>query len=156
MKRTALFGLVLLAVVTLAAGAQARGGMTGPRSAAQIDEVELTGRLVLAENELPVLVSGGVEYTLRIPPALSTELQVSSGQQAAISGYLVERASFDLLTTQRQVMVRSMEVGGTRYVLPADARGGRHMMGDRRDWRGRAPQRAPAVPDSPRAPRSRR
>ena len=147
MKRTALFVIVMLVAVVFAATAQARSGFVGPRSGVEFDEVELRGLLRLAENELPIMVSAGVEYTLRIPPALSSELQVSGGQQVNVAGYLVERASFDLLSTQRLVMVRSIEIDGTKYVLPADGFGGR---------RGRTPHAAPGRSDDWRSPRGRR
>lgn len=140
MRRTTLFVMVLMLAVVFSASAQMRGGAVGPRGGGSFEEVELAGRLRLAANELPVLISGGQEYTLRIPPALSAEFSVSNGQQATVSGYLIERASFDLLGTQRVVMVRAIEVGGTRYVMPVGT-AGRQMMGDRGSPRSRGGRR---------------
>lgn len=155
MKRTAILGIVLLVVVAFGAAAQARGGAFMGAPGTTPEEVELSGRLQLQSGQLPVLVSGGQEYTLRIAPTLSAELDVTSGQQASVSGYLVERQSMDLLGSERVVMVRSIEVGGTKYVMPSRHMGatGRHMMEGpmmygptgRRDSRGR-------FDDAPRAP----
>ena len=170
MKRTAVLGIVLLVVVSFSAAAQARGGAFMGTPGATPEEVELSGRLQLQSGELPVLVSDGQEYTLRIAPALSAELDVTSGQQASVSGFLVERQSLDLMGSERVVMVRSIEVGGTKYVMPSGHMGatGRHMMQGpmmhgptgRRDSRGRfddaprAPQPAPRTPQT--APRGGR
>lgn len=150
MKRIAVLGIALLMVVSFTAAAQARGGRFMGSPGTALEEVELAGRLQLQSGELPVLVSGGQEYTLRIAPALSAELDVTSGQQASVTGYLGERQVPDLLGSERVVMVRSIEVGGTKYVMPSRSMGGtgRHMMfgpTDRRDPRGR-------FDDAPRAP----
>ena len=136
MKRQIILVLLVAIAATATVSAQARGGMMGP--AASAEEVELTGRLRLVRDQLPVLVSGADEYVLRISPALSSEFQVTNNQQVSVSGVMVEHQSRDLLGTTRTVMVRSMEVGGTRYVMPS--RGA--MMGDH-TWGGRGGRMAP-------------
>ncbi|TVR51170.1 MAG: hypothetical protein EA426_20230 [Spirochaetaceae bacterium] len=124
MKRTALMVVVLIvaAAVSATAQMQMRGGMVG-RSAAPGEDVELTGRLRLVKDELPVLIVGATEYTLRIAPALSAEFTVSNNQQVSLSGYLVERTSRDLLGTSRTVMVQSITIGASTYVMPQTAAG---------------------------------
>lgn len=136
MKRQIILVLLVAIAATATVSAQARGGMMGP--AASAEEVELTGRLRLVRDQLPVLVSGANEYVLRISPALSSEFQVTNNQQVSVSGFMVEHQSRDLLGTTRAVMVRSMEVGGTRYVMPS--RG--PMMGGEA-WGGRGGRSAP-------------
>lgn len=127
MKYRVVLILVLFGALAVGVSAQPRGGMMGPMGAtggwagAESEEVELTGQLRLAADELPVLVSGGTEYVLRIAPALAAEFQARNGQQVTVSGYLFETRSRDLITTTRSVMVQSIEIGGTKYVLPAQA-----------------------------------
>ena len=143
MKRIVMTMLLVAVVTTVTVSAQARGGMMGP--AASAEEVELTGRLRLVRDEFPVLVSGANEYVLRISPVLSSEFQVTNNQQVSVSGVMVEHQSRDLLGTTRTVMVRSIDVGGTRYVMP---RGGAMMGGDARGGRGGRGGRS--APDGPR------
>lgn len=138
MKRRIVLAVGFMMVVALVAGAQMRGGAVGSFAApgfSEAEEVELTGRLKLERDQLPALVAAGREYTLRIAAALSAELEVADGQEVTVSGYLMERASRDLLGTTTIVMVRAVEAGGTRYVMPAM---GHMRMG--------APQPSPASP----------
>ena len=116
MKRITLIGLVLLAGLTLAVSAQGFRGsrMTGPATAAE--EVTYTGRIRLVEGNLPVLVVGNEEYTLQINPALAQEAEITSNANARVSGFLREFRSSDLLSEERILHVRTIEVGGTRYV----------------------------------------
>ncbi len=121
MKRRMVLIVGLMAAVALVASAQMHGGAAGSFGGPNVtepEEVELTGRLQLERDQLPALESAGREYTLRIAPALSAELDVVNGQEVTVSGYLVERASRDLLGTTTIVMVRTIEVDGTRYVMP--------------------------------------
>ena len=146
MKRTTILVIALALVVVFSASAQRRGGMMGP--AGDVEEVELSGRLRLISNELPVLVSGADEYTLRISPVLSSEFTATDGQQVSVSGFLMERPSRDLLGTSRNVMVRTIEIGGSRYVMPQGRASG-PMMRDNVD-------RGPRRPTHPAAPRRER
>jgi uncharacterized protein YdeI (BOF family) len=99
-------------------GSAGRGGMMGGATWDDVEETSLAGRLVLAEDEFPVLSSGGEEYSLRIHPALSSEVTVRNGQQVSVEGFVREFQSFDLMGTERIVHVTAMEVDGTRVVLP--------------------------------------
>jgi hypothetical protein len=100
-----------------AGGFAGRGGMMGT-AWDDVEETSLAGRLQLAEDEFPVLNSGGEEYSLRIHPTLSSEVSVRNGQQISVDGYVREFQSFDLMGTERIVHVTAMEVDGTRVVLP--------------------------------------
>ena len=137
MKRRIILVLLVAIVATATVSAQMRGGLMG-RALSSAEEVELTGRLRLVRDQLPVLVSGTDEYVLRISPALSSEFQVTNDQQVRVSGFMVEHQSRDLLGTTRTVMVRSIDVGGTRYVMP-----GRGAMMGGEGWGGRADRFAP-------------
>lgn len=138
--------LVLLVVAAAGAAAQ-RGPGTMHRDALQTrEETTLSGRLALAEGELPVLVVGAASYTLRIPPVLAGELEVSNNASVTVTGMLRETPSRDLLTTNRVVMVRVFETGGTRHVLSGDM--GRGAMGPPAD------NRRPAQPEN-RSPDNR-
>ncbi|TVR04593.1 MAG: hypothetical protein EA403_04675 [Spirochaetaceae bacterium] len=148
MKRIMMVLVLVAVAATVTVSAQARGGMMGP--AASAEEVELTGRLRLVREQLPVLVSGTNEYVLRISPALSSEFQVTNNQQVSVSGFMVEHQSRDLLGTTRTVMVRSMEVGGTRYVMPNR---GSMMGGDA--WGGRRSPRDGGRDSGPQGPMPR-
>ncbi|TVQ16980.1 MAG: hypothetical protein EA382_19415 [Spirochaetaceae bacterium] len=147
MKYRVVLVLLLLGALAVGVSAQPRGGMAGPMGAhgpmgaggmfgGQAEEVELSGQLRLAAGELPVLVSGGTEYVLRIMPVLAAEFDARSGQQVTVAGYLSETRSRDLLTTTRSVMVRSIQIGGTTYVVPGVA-GGPARMRTAPDVRGR-------------------
>jgi hypothetical protein len=125
-----------------AGGFAARGGMLGS-AWDDAEETSLSGRLELAADEFPVLNSGGAEYTLRISPALSSELSVRNGQQISVEGYVREFPSFDLMGTERIVHVTAMEADGTRVVLPdgwggpgEGVRGGNAMRGGSPRGRG--------------------
>ncbi len=127
MKHRILMVLVLISTVAFAASAQMRGGMMQmhggagagfPGETDEVTQVELTGQLRLEANRLPVLVADGEEYTLQMPHALSAELEVSDGQTVQVSGYRFERPSRDLLGPVTTVMVLSIEVDGTRYIMP--------------------------------------
>ena len=87
----------------------------------------ITGRIVLEEDTLPVLVAGQMRYDLLIHPSLASNISVESGSTVSVEGYVREAASFDLLGTERRIMVTAFESGGTRVVLPEGrgARGGR-------------------------------
>lgn len=100
-----------------AGGFEGRGGMMGPVWD-DVEETSLAGRLQLADDEFPVLNSGGEDYSLRIHPTLSSEVSVRNGQQISVDGYVREFQSFDLMGTERIVHVTAMEVDGTRVVLP--------------------------------------
>lgn len=138
MKRTALvIGMMVIGFAMVSAqgfggqglGAQPPGGPgfggQGPFGAGPVEqeEVELTGRLQLAEDELPVLLAGGQEYTLLIPPTLAAEIEVSNNQQVSVEGLSVERPSFDLLGNDTFVHVRVIEIGNDRYILPENQAG---------------------------------
>jgi len=120
-----------------APGAQGFGRGIGPVATADADEVELTGRLRLAEDEAPILVASGTEYILHIAPAIAAEIEVSNNQQVTVEGVAVERPSMDLLGSDTIVHVQVMEVGNDRYILPAQPAGPRGgapgMMGPRFD-----------------------
>lgn len=139
MKRRMVLAAALMAVVVLASSAQMRergGAAIDTPGLTEAQEVELTGRLRLERDQLPVLVAADREYTLRIAPALGAELDVATGQEVAVAGYLMERASRDLLGTTAFVMVRAIEVNGTRYVMPVIG----HMRGDVPRTSGPAPR----------------
>jgi hypothetical protein len=133
MKHRTIMVLALISVVAFTASAQMRGGMMhmhgdtgrGPAwGTEEAAEVDLSGTLRLAVNQLPVLVADGEELTLQIPPVLAAEIQVRDGQAVQVSGYRFQRPSRDLLGPVSVVMVHAIEVDGTRYVMPA-------MMGSR-------------------------
>ncbi len=117
--------VALMVAVAFAASAQMHAGAGQAAGNADVEEIELTGRLRLERDQLPVLTVDGREYTLRIAPALSAEFEVRNGQEVSVSGFLLERPSRDLLGTTSIVMVRAIEVGGTRYVMPMQVM--RHM-----------------------------
>ena len=142
MKRTMVISLVLITLAAGVAVAQPWGGDAGfsggPWAQGEAPELEtLEGRLRLAEDERPVLVAGGEEYTLAIHPALVAELSVSNGQSVTVEGFVTTFPSRDLLGDERVVHVRAFEAGGTRVVIPegvgpAGGRmGGRPMAGGR-------------------------
>tara|TARA_B100000614_G_scaffold249707_1_gene259015 strand:+ start:523 stop:1047 length:525 start_codon:yes stop_codon:yes gene_type:complete len=83
------------------------------------EETELTGRLQLAEDQAPVLTSGGTDYVLHIHPALAQEVSVRNGQTITVTGYVANVASPDLLGEDHFVRVTAIEVDGTRVVLPS-------------------------------------
>ncbi len=146
MKRTILLGSVMIVLVFGVAAAQGRmsgpgfqgsdgwgfhgPGMGGPGYGyagrdVEVEEVQRTGRLVLAENEFPAMTVGSVTYTLRIHPALIDEVNLRNGQEITVTGDLVEMKSPDLLTTYRVIHVATLESGGTKFVAPDDGIGGR-------------------------------
>ena len=147
MKHRVILVLVLFGALVVGVSAQPRGGMMGPMgahggaaggwAADEAEEIELTGQLRLAADELPVLVSGGTEYVLRIAPVLAAEIEVRNGQQVTVSGSLFETRSRDLLSTTRSVMVRSIRIGSNTYVLPAAAGGHGRMMRGTPEAQGR-------------------
>lgn len=123
MKRTTLLiGMMVIGAALVSA--QGFGFGVGP-AADEAEEVELTGRLRLVEDEAPVLVASGTEYVLHIAPAMATEIEVSNNQQVTVEGFAIERPSMDLLGTDTIVHVRVMEVGNDRYILPFDPAGPR-------------------------------
>ena len=113
MKRT-IATLILLAALT---------GLVVAQSRADVEAQTITGRIVLEEDTLPVLVSGQTSYDLLIHPSLASEISVQSGETVTVEGYVRETASFDLLGTDNRVMVTAFESGGTRVVLPSGRRG---------------------------------
>ena len=119
-NRMILVPALLFAGVMIAA-ATPRGGMMGamgPRGAVAAEEVELTGRLRLAADQLPMLIVDGDEYTLHIPPFLATEMEVRDGQLMTVTGLVAESVSRDLLSRTSRVMVRAVQIDGTDYVAP--------------------------------------
>lgn len=131
MKRITTITVMLMGFGLVAASAQGFGpqflGTTGAT-----EEQELSGRLQLAENEIPVLQAGGEEYLLHLHPTLASEIDVRNGQQVTVEGWVHEAASRDLLGTDQHLRVTAMEVDGNRVVLSEPAR--RHGM------RGQGPQ----------------
>lgn len=121
MKRT-IATLVLLAALA---------GLVVAQSRADVEAQTITGRIVLEEDTLPVLVSGQTSYDLLIHPSLASEISVQSGETVTVEGYVRETASFDLLGTDNRVMVTAFESGGTRVVLPSGRRGMRGGWGRR-------------------------
>ncbi len=85
----------------------------------------ITGRIVLEEDTLPVLIAGQTRYDLLIHPSLASEISVDSGETVTVEGYVMETASFDLIGTERRIMVTAFESGDTRVVLPLGRRGAR-------------------------------
>lgn len=153
MKRTVGVSVVLMMVVGAVAMAQPFGQATGPGAGMRgawvesSEEVSLTGRLVLAADEFPRLVSGGSEYQLRIAPWLSDEVDLTNNETISVEGYATTVASFDLLSDETVVHVSAIEADGTRVVMPdrgmmmgrADGAfggpmGGRPMQGGRGAW----------------------
>ncbi len=98
-------------------GGGMRGGMMGAFRDAE--EIELSGTIQLTEDEAPVLRVGSEEYTLIVHPALAEEIDVSSGARISVEGLAITRAESDLTGDESIVMVRVMQVGNTRYVMPA-------------------------------------
>lgn len=146
MKRIATISLVLLAGLTLVAGAQGFGGhrsMMG--TSVDAEQVTYSGRIRLAEGEFPRLVVGNEEYTLRINPALAAEVDVQNNATVEVTGVLREFRSFDMVSTERVLHVTVLEIGGTRYVSSAGFGGGpMHMhRDDIGTRRGMMDQRAP-------------
>lgn len=101
-------------------GQGGRGGMRGGMMGAfrDAEEVELSGTIQLTEDEAPVLRVGSAEYTLIVHPALAEEIDVSSGARVSVEGFAITRAESDLTGDESIVMVRVMQVGNTRYVMP--------------------------------------
>lgn len=98
------------------------------------DETTLTGTLTLAQNEAPMLRSGGQDYVLRVAPVMAAELDLRSGQTITVEGYAHERARPDLTGTDTIVRVTALESDGDRVIMPemgpgAFGRGHRSMMG---------------------------
>lgn len=117
MKRT-IVGLVLLGALA---------GFVAAQDRTDEETRTMTGRIVLEEDTLPVLLAGQTRYDLLIHPSLASSISVESGSTVTVEGYVRETASFDLLGTERRVMVTAFESEGTRVVLPEGrgARGGR-------------------------------
>jgi hypothetical protein len=90
----------------------------------EIEESDLTGRLQLAENEIPVLVVGADQYQLMIPPALAGEIDVENNERISVTGYATEFASPDLLGNTKVFHVRAIEADGEKVVLPEGVAGG--------------------------------
>jgi len=88
------------------------------RTNEQIESVKQSGRLVLTAGELPTLSVGNTDYTLRIHPAITNEVELKSGQTITVEGDLVEVTSRDLMTTYRIIHVTALESGGTRVIAP--------------------------------------
>lgn len=147
MKRTALLigmmviGIALVSAQGFAGQRQTGGGIGGPGfgTATDTEEIELTGRLRLADGEFPVLIAEGTEYTLHIAPALAAEIEVSNNQQVTVEGYAVENPSFDLLGSDAIVRVRTIEIGNDRYILPTNTHGPRVAAGGMAGPRDGAP-----------------
>lgn len=118
MKRTMMLAAAM--VVAVAALATAQAGFR----ADDVEEVELSGVLRLAEGERPVLVVGSREYVLALHPALTQDLDVSSGERVSLEGVMIERDSFDLISTITVVRVHAIEADGTRHVLATPRAGG--------------------------------
>lgn len=121
--------LAIGSIVTAIVTAQAVTGGGWQRD--DMEEIELSGRLRLVEDERPVLVSNGTDYILAIHPVLSGEVSVGNGQQVTVEGFAVSVPSPDLLGEDHLVRVTAMEVDGTRVVMPAGGPGmaggwGRH------------------------------
>lgn len=129
----------LLATGAIAAFAQARGGNTGGNAygynrydeqqqhaqqqngrgygiPSDAEEVELSGTIQITEDELPVLKVGSDEYTLMIPPALATEIEVQNNARVQITGYAFEGRNFDLTGNDQIVHVRILQIGNNRYI----------------------------------------
>ena len=123
MKRTVLI-FSMLAVALSLVGAH---GFTGMRlsagGATEAEEVRLTGRIRLVEDEFPVLVVDGEEYTLRISPSLVGEIEVTNNREVSVEGFAIERSSYDLLGSDTIVHVRVFQVGDERYIASEPAWG---------------------------------
>jgi hypothetical protein len=89
-----------------------------------LEETELSGRLQLAENEIPVLVVGTESYQLMINPTLASEVEVENNERISVSGYVTEFSDPDLLGTTKVVHVQAIEADGIRVVLPEGSAGG--------------------------------
>lgn len=106
MKRIMILSLVLAGSVVLGSHAQ---GFSG-------EQITLNGTIQLAEGQLPTLNADGQTYSLRINRHLASEIEVTQGAHVAVTGYLREQRSMDLLSQDTWVVVRSIEIDGTRYV----------------------------------------
>ncbi len=122
MKRTAIIGLVLLAGTTVAVSAQGfhRQGPMGTVS--DSEEASLAGTIQLQEGELPVLVAENVRYTLMIDPSLAREITVENNASVTVTGWTWKARSRDLVTEHNIMRVRTIEIGGTRYVASTQMR----------------------------------
>lgn len=99
------------------------GSFGGPRgmmgSADAGEEIEVSGTLQLAAGQVPKLAAGGTTYELMLPPALTGQVTVQNNQRITVKGWAVSQPSFDLLTTTNRLMVRELQVGTNRYILPS-------------------------------------
>lgn len=102
------------------------------------EEVTYTGRIRLVQGEMPTLLVNNERYSLRFDPTLAGEIRVSDNATVDVTGYLRELRSLDLLSEERIIHVRSIEIEGTRYV----STGGMH--GHRDSMRGSGPSRTPS------------
>lgn len=125
MKRTAMIGIVLATIAVLGVSAWGPGAGQGSFwDSEELEESDLTGRLQLAENEVPVLVVGADEYQLMIPPILAAEIEVENNERISVTGYTTEFANPDLLGSTKVMHVRAIEADGERVVLPEGTAGG--------------------------------
>lgn len=115
-KRIGIAMVLIAAAALVSVSAQAWRG-DARMALDEAEEVELTGRLILAADEVPKLSAGGTEYLLRIAPALVADAEVRNNATVTVEGRLVEIARRDLLGVDRHVIVTAIEIGGTRYVL---------------------------------------
>jgi len=126
MKRTAMIGIVLATIAVLGVSAWGPGAGQGMFwNSEELEESDLTGRLQLAENEVPVLVVGADQYQLMIPPALAAEIDVENNERISVTGYETEFSNPDLLGSTKVMHVRAIEADGEKVVLPEGAAGGR-------------------------------
>ena len=116
MKRTTLILTMVHASIALVSAQGFTGSGPFGHGAADAEEIELTGRIRLAEEQAPVLVVDGREYTLRIPPSIVREIEVTNNREVTIEGFAVERASFDLLGNETVVHVRVFQIDDDRYI----------------------------------------
>ncbi|TVR68627.1 MAG: hypothetical protein EA427_09970 [Spirochaetaceae bacterium] len=138
--------MILLAGLAIAVSAQGfrghhSGRGAGPGMAGTMmnaEEVTYTGRIRLVQGEMPTLLVNNERYSLRFDPTLAGEIRVSDNATVDVTGYLRELRSLDLLSEERIIHVRSIEIEGTRYV----STGGMH--GHRDSMRGSGPSRTPS------------
>ena len=121
MKRTVLVFSMLVVALSLVGAQSFAGGRSFAGGATDAEEVRLTGRIRLTEDEPPVLVADGEEYTLRIARSLVGEIEVTDNREVTVEGVAFERPSYDLLGSDTIVHVRVFQVGDDRYIASEPA-----------------------------------
>lgn len=129
--------MIFLAGLAVTVSAQRFGGMMG--SAGTAEEVTYSGRIRLTQGEFPTLLVGNERYSLRIDPILAGEISLRDNTPAEVTGVLREFRSFDLLSEERVIHVRAIDVEGTRYVSTGGMHGRHGGMRMHGSSRGRGP-----------------